>query len=116
VAPEVLTGHKPTQKADVYSFALILFSIVVGHHLFEETDDLGYYAERPLVINDDAIPIFVSGFVRQLILSGLSTNPNDRPSFNDIIEILKDNNFRIVQEVDSEAVLAFVNSVESAES
>jgi serine/threonine protein kinase len=116
VAPEVLTGHKPTQKADVYSFALILFSIVVGHHQFEETDDRGCCTERDVVVNGDAIPRFVSEFVRQLIISGLSPNPNDRPSFKDIIAILKNNNFRIAEEVDSEAVVAFYNSVESSES
>jgi serine/threonine protein kinase len=116
VAPEVLIGHKPTQKADIYSFALILFSIVVGHHMFEETDDRGCCAEKLLIVDDDAIPRFVSGFVHQLILSGLSPNPNDRPSSNDIIEILKNNNFRIVEEIDSEAVRAFFDSVESSES
>jgi serine/threonine protein kinase len=116
VAPEVLIGHKPTQKADVYSFALILFSIVVGHYPFEETDDRGCWAERDVIVDGDAIPRYVSGFVRQLILSGLSTNPNDRPSFNDIIAVLKENNFKIVEEVDSEAVFAFFDSVELSES
>jgi serine/threonine protein kinase len=116
VAPEVLIGHKPTQKADVYSFALILFSIVVGYYPFEETDDWGCCAERDVIVDDDAIPSCVSGFVRQLIRSGLSTNPNGRPSFSDIIEILKKNNFRIGEEVDSEAVIAFFDSVESSES
>jgi serine/threonine protein kinase len=116
VAPEVLIGHRPTQETDVYSFALILFSIVVGHSPFEETDDRGCCAERDVIVDGDAIPRYVSGFVRRLIMSGLSPNPNDRPSFNDIIEILKDNHFRIVEEVDSEAVLGFYNSVESSES
>jgi serine/threonine protein kinase len=37
-APEVLSGHKLTQKADVFAFALILFSIVVGHRPFGEAD------------------------------------------------------------------------------
>jgi serine/threonine protein kinase len=114
VAPEILAGHKLTQKADVYSFALILFSIAVGHYPFEETGDRGCCVDRDVVVDDDAIPRFVSEFVRQLIVSGLSTNPNDRPSFNDVIEILKGNNFRIAEEVDSEAVFAFFDSVESS--
>jgi hypothetical protein len=58
---------------------------------------------------------FESDFVSRLILSGLSTNPITRPSFNEIIEALKDNDFRITEEVDSEAVSAFVSSVESSE-
>jgi hypothetical protein len=72
-------------------------------------------AERRLIVRD-ALQAFIPEFVSQLILSGLSTNPNDRPSFNGIIEILKDHDFRITEEVDSEAVSAFVNSVESSES
>jgi hypothetical protein len=95
---------------------LILFSIIVGHYPCEETDDRGCCAEKDVVVDDDAIPRFVSEFVRELIMSGLSTNPNDRPSFNDVIEILKHNSFRIVEEVDSEAVFAFFASVESSES
>jgi serine/threonine protein kinase len=113
-APEVLSGRKLTQKADVFAFASILFSIVVGHHPFRDTAERSGRAERPLIVCD-VLPAFLPDFVSQLILSGLSTNPNDRPSFNEIIEVLKKNRFRIADEVNSEAVSAFVYSVESSE-
>jgi serine/threonine protein kinase len=113
-APEVLSGRKLTQKVDVFAFALILFSIVVGHRPVGEAGERSGRAERPPIFSD-AIPGFVPGFVSQLILSGLSTNPKDRSSFNEIIEVLKENGFRITAEVDSEAVSAFVSSVESSE-
>jgi serine/threonine protein kinase len=114
VAPEVLSDCKPTQKADVFAFASILFSIVVGHHPFRETGERSGRAERSLIVRD-ALQAFVPDFICRLILSGLSTNPNDRPSFNEIIEVLKKNDFRIAEEVDSEAVSAFVSSMESSE-
>jgi serine/threonine protein kinase len=113
-APEVLSGRKLTQKADVFAFASILFSIVVGHRPLRETAERSGRAERPVIVGD-AIPGFVPDFVSQLIRYGLSTDPNNRPSFNEIIEVLKENDFKIAEEVDSEAVSAFVNSVESSE-
>jgi serine/threonine protein kinase len=113
-APEVLFCRKLTQKVDVFAFASILFTIVVGHRPFGETAERSGRSQRPLIVRD-ALQAFVPDFVSQLILSGLSTNPNDRPSFNEIIEILKENDFRITEEVDSEAVSAFVSSLELSE-
>jgi hypothetical protein len=50
-----------------------------------------------------------------LIESGLSTNPRERSSFNDISEVLKKNYFRIADGVDSDDLSAFVSLVESSE-
>jgi serine/threonine protein kinase len=107
--------YKLTQKADVFAFAAILFSIVVGHYPFGETDERSGRVKKPLTVNV-TLPGFVPDFVCQLIQLGLSTNMHDRPSFNKIIEVLKANSFRITEEVDSEAVSAFISSVESSES
>jgi serine/threonine protein kinase len=114
-APEVLSGHKPRQKADIFSFALLLFSIIVGHCPLEEAGERGDRAERSRIV-PDTIPGFVPEFVSELIRSGLSINPNDRPSFNEILQVLKEENFKIAEEVDSEAVLALISSVELSES
>jgi hypothetical protein len=112
--PEVLSGRKLTQKTNVFALASILFSISVGHRPCRETAERSGRAERPLIICD-ALQGFVPDFVSRLILPGLSTDPNNRSSFNEIIEALKENGFRIPQEVDSEAVSAFVSSVEWSE-
>jgi serine/threonine protein kinase len=114
VAPEVLFGRKVTQKADILAFKLILVTIVVGHRPFRETGERSGRAQRPLIVRD-AIPGFVSDFVSQLILSGLSTDPNDRPSFNEITEVLKKNDMRIIEEIESETVSAFASSMELSE-
>jgi hypothetical protein len=45
----------------------------------------------------------------------ITTNRNNQPSFHEIIEILKEDDFRIAEEVNSEAVSAFLSSVESPE-
>jgi hypothetical protein len=99
--------------ADVFAFASILFSIVVGHPTFEEAGERSCCAERDHIVRN-VIPGFVPESVFRVILSGLATNPNDRPSFREIFEILKANSLRIAQDVDSEAVLVFVGGGESS--
>jgi serine/threonine protein kinase len=113
-APEVLSGGKLTQKSDVFAFASILFSIVVGHRRFGEAGAQGGHAERPLIVGD-TFPGFVPYWVCRLIRSGLSTDPGDRPSFHEIMKVLKNNDFGIAKEVNSEAVSAFVSWMESSE-
>jgi hypothetical protein len=78
---------------------LILFEIVVG----ESATSAASISPR--------VPAFVS----EIIKLGLYRISYERSSFNDIFEILKKNNFRIEDGVDSEEVFAFVSWVESAE-
>jgi hypothetical protein len=113
-APEVLSNKELTRQADVFAFASILFTIVVSRRPFGEAGEQGVRAQRPLIVGG-AIPGFVPGFVSGLIRSGLSATPAGRPSFNEIIEVLQKNGFRIAEEVDSEAVSAFASSVASSE-
>jgi hypothetical protein len=103
-----------TQQADVFGSASILLSIVMSHYPFQEIGERIGRAERPLMFCN-AISGFVPGFVSQLIQLGLSTDPDGRLSFHEIIEILKKNDFRIAQKVDSEAVSEFGRSVESSQ-
>jgi hypothetical protein len=78
---------------------LILFEIVVGEPATGEV----------------SIPTSVPDFVSRIIKMGLYHISRTRSSFKDIFEILKRNNFRIEDGVDSAEVSAFVNWVESAE-
>jgi serine/threonine protein kinase len=112
--PEMLSGEERTAKIDVFSFALILFEIVVGLPALGETSTSEQLGKLPVNARERAeIPAFVPEFVSALIKSGLSANPRERPSFNDISEALKENCFRIADAVDSDEVSAFVSLVES---
>jgi hypothetical protein len=86
-------------EKDIQAFALILFEIVV----------------RGSATSAAFIPASIPNFVAKIIKLGLYRTSVKRPSFNDIFEILKENNFRIEDGVDSEEVSAFVSWVESAE-
>jgi serine/threonine protein kinase len=115
-APEMMSSEERTAKIDVFSFALILFEIVVGLPAFGRTGSPEDPGKLPVSVCERVeIPGFVPDFVSVLIESGLSANPQERPSFDDISEALKKNYFRITDDVDSDEVSAFVSLVESSE-
>jgi serine/threonine protein kinase len=115
-APEMRSGEERTAKIDVFSFALILFEIVVGLPALEKTNTSEGLEKLPVNACEHVeIPGFVPEFLFVLIESGLSANPRERPSFADISEVLKENCFRIADGVDSDEVSAFVSLVKSSE-
>jgi hypothetical protein len=112
----MMTGEERTAKTDVFSFALILFEIVVGLPALGRTSTPEEPGKLPVSARERLeIPGFVPKFVSGLIESGLSANPRERPSFDDISETLKENYFRIADGVDSDEVSAFVISLECSE-
>jgi hypothetical protein len=112
----MLSGGERTAKIDVFSFALILFEILVGLPAIGRTSASEELGKLPVnACERVAIPGFVPTFVSVLIESGLSANPQERPSFDDISEALKENYFRVADGVDADEVSAFVSLVESSE-
>jgi serine/threonine protein kinase len=102
---DVLLGERWSRDADIRGFASILFEIIVGHPW-----TMSGVINGETILHAD-IPIFVS----ELIVAGQSPESGIYESLNDIINILKKNNFVIVSGVDSADVLAFVEWVESHE-
>jgi hypothetical protein len=93
------SGEGWTPEKDVRAFVSILLGIVFGD---PQQDDASIHT---------SIPAFVS----EMIGSGLSPLSISCYSFNTILEILKQNDFKIEDGVDSAEVSSFVNWVESAE-
>jgi serine/threonine protein kinase len=88
-----------TPERNIEAFGSILFELMFGRPPQSEVS-------IPM-----GIPKFVSGIIR----TGLSPLSRTSSSFNTILEILKQNKFKIVDDVDSAEVSAFVSWVESAE-
>jgi serine/threonine protein kinase len=92
------SGKEWRPEIDIQAFASILFELLFGRPPQGETP----------------IPTSIPNFVSRIIESGLSPISRTRYSFNTILDILKQNDFRIENDVDSAEVSAFVSWVESA--
>jgi hypothetical protein len=94
-----LSRESWTRAKDIHAFALILLEIVGGRR----------------ANGDISIPTDIPEFLSNIIETGLSLTSESNYSFNDILNILKDNKFQIEDSVDLAEISAFVNWVELAE-
>jgi serine/threonine protein kinase len=92
------SGERWTLERDIQAFASILFELMFG---------------RPRH-GEESIPTGIPDFVSTIIKSGLSPISGISYSFDAILKILKENDFSIVDGVNSAEVSAFVSWVESA--
>jgi serine/threonine protein kinase len=95
-APEFYAHCGP--KVDVYAFALLLYEIVVGRPVFAGHIRLVDWASRMVGGVRNVIPEYVEPFVRSVIERGWRTDPAERPSFVEIYEQMRLNDFCIVKD------------------
>jgi hypothetical protein len=62
------------------------------------------------------IPKFVLPSARELITECWAEEPGDRPSFDDIVDRLKEMKFKVMRKVNSSKITAFVKEIEEWES
>jgi hypothetical protein len=115
-APELATvgdedegmGHgKYTETVDIYSFGIIFFQLVTGRKCFENERQI----ERAISMGErPEIPSSVSPKISSLISDCWSQSP-ERPSCTEILERLRQAEYRIRSDVNPEKVEQFVRDV-----
>lgn len=93
MAPELFEDNNDsyTNKVDVYSFGITLIFII--------TDKYPTFSMRNVVMGViPQLPSSVVNWVRELIARCLSQSPENRPSFAQIFEIMKSNNYDMFNE------------------
>jgi serine/threonine protein kinase len=93
MAPELFEGEEYNEKVDVYSFALLLYEVVVGHPAFPATLTIMQLCRWILAGRRPDIPPGLRGFVCGLIRRCWSSRSEERPEFTEIYEVLRVNNF-----------------------
>ena len=95
MAPEIFEenddGITYTNKVDVYSFGIMLIFIIADVYP-------KFNLKNALIGVMPQLPEKIVGWVRDLIVKCLSPSPDERPSFDEILQILKSNNYDLFTE------------------
>ncbi|KAH3731369.1 Serine/threonine-protein kinase CTR1 [Pelomyxa schiedti] len=92
-APEVMTLGKYNEKADVYSFGMLLFFMVTGNHPFASEGVLsGYQIMLKVAVNHQRpeIPTTCEQFLASLIHKCWDKDPNTRPTMAQVKQQLEE--------------------------
>lgn len=119
MAPELFDDNlKITQKIDVYSFAVTLLALF--------TTDFKFYGRQPRTINQlmtnildgkrFIIPNDVPKFYVSLINKCWSYDQKERPSFDDIVKILEEDDDFMFDGSDKEEVYDYIKKISSFDS
>eukprot|EP01095_Lingulamoeba_sp_RSL-Kostka_P011297 TRINITY_DN4261_c0_g1_i1.p1 TRINITY_DN4261_c0_g1~~TRINITY_DN4261_c0_g1_i1.p1 ORF type:complete len:610 (+),score=197.94 TRINITY_DN4261_c0_g1_i1:239-2068(+) len=97
MSPEVLTGQPFDEKADVYSYGIMLWEFLTQEEAYGgEYDHLTVLEFRDEVVHNEARPKISSNFQKRygdfidLMKQCWATDPNERPSFQEIVVRLQD--------------------------
>lgn len=95
MAPEVLMSTVYTSKADVFSFAMVVFEVCCRHVPFETLDPTAVAAQlmtgvRPDLTDPAIVPKQTPPQLLKLAAACWAQEPSDRPSFDEIFDILNE--------------------------
>jgi serine/threonine protein kinase len=114
MAPEMYDSNEYTTAVDVFSYGLIVYELVVGHSVFSPDDP-------PLVLMRKVtggvrgeIPEAVSVMLKELIKRCWSGDPENRPSFDEILFTLDKAQFGVALGVDPAKVRAYATAISQA--
>ena len=114
--PETIDEHLYSKAGDVFAFSIIAYEILTLIKPFENISidelfiNVVFFKKRPELTDD--IPYLF----RELLQRCWSMNPNDRPTFNDIVDELKNNPDYITQNIDENEFYEYIDFIDNAHS
>eukprot|EP01125_Pyxidicula_operculata_P010738 TRINITY_DN3534_c0_g1_i1.p1 TRINITY_DN3534_c0_g1~~TRINITY_DN3534_c0_g1_i1.p1 ORF type:complete len:682 (+),score=70.27 TRINITY_DN3534_c0_g1_i1:21-2066(+) len=88
MAPEVADARPYDNKADSYSFALVLWQLVTGKSPYANLDATNFTFQISNQKYREKIPTDIDPTIQKLIADGWDPDPNKRPDMTEILNIL----------------------------
>ena len=112
IAPEVLGGHPPTFKSDVYSYGILLWSLLTCEYPFKDENSIKVFIDIAKRHKKIQIPPDTPKALTELIKSCIHFDPDHRPSFDDIyaklssgkVEMPDTNRKQVIQYMESKGL------------
>ena len=119
MAPEIIEGCELYGPGvDVYSFGILALEIVSGKEPYSELGkSLNAFSLGMKVVNGyrPLIDDSVSEKMKKLILNCLSGNPDDRPSFDQIFELISNDFSYFNEKVDEEKINNYIKILQNSD-
>lgn len=113
MAPEIYKNNVYySYKSDVYSFAITVYEIMTDEIPYKETS----MYEQMRKVSSSARPSFsnpIPQCYRNLIEQCWSQNPEDRPSFESIVDLLRNDTSFITESVDAAEYQNYINFIDN---
>lgn len=114
MAPEVLNDYNFSNECDVYSYALICYEIVTNKFPYEELTVSQIISLIPTGLRPE-IPESTEEAYKVFIESCWDNDPEERPTFEKILEVLKNFPGFITPEVNKKEFLDYVETIEKSQ-
>jgi serine/threonine protein kinase len=111
MAPEMHESDDYTTAVDVFSFAMIVYEVIVGRPVFPPRMGPMTVMEKIKTGERPDIPRTVDGVARKIISWSWSPNPDLRPTMDEVVYLLQGIQFRLTEGVDIDRVSAFVAGI-----
>lgn len=119
MAPEIHKGEKYGPKADVYSFAILMYEVLTDSLAYPEllNGRLSDFNFRTKVVNENYRPKFtipIKPSLQKLIERCWSNNPEQRPNFGEIFDMLTNRDqseYYFIDDVDVDEIQGYVEDI-----
>lgn len=116
MAPEIIMREQSSKPMDVYSFAMTIYEIITLNHPFEEIENLNVIHILKKV-NKGEMPEFPSSTPKafqDLIERCWAKNPEERPTFDEIVFLLRTDPEFISKNVNKEEYKNYINLLDES--
>lgn len=114
ISPEVMQTNVFTKENDVYAFGMLVYEIFTLNHPFEEIKNPLELRKRVLEGYRPPIPNNIHASYKKIIERCWLHNPEQRPSFDKIVEELEVDRGLIIEGVNNEEYREYINMIKAS--